>query len=51
MSADMDLLLLGGTRFMGRFLAELAVSRGHRVTRFHRGQAIHRHCHFVTTLH
>ena len=34
----MDLLLLGGTRFMGRFLAELAVSRGHRVTRFHRGQ-------------
>ncbi len=34
----MDLLLLGGTRFFGRFLAESAIARGHRVTLFHRGQ-------------
>ena len=34
----MDLLLLGGTRFFGRFLAESALARGHRVTLFHRGQ-------------
>lgn len=34
----MDLLLIGGTRFMGRHLAALAHARGHRVTLFHRGQ-------------
>ncbi|HBL27696.1 MAG TPA: epimerase [Acidobacteria bacterium] len=33
----MDLLLLGGTRFVGRHLAEAALARGHRVTLFHRG--------------
>lgn len=34
----MDLLVLGGTRFVGRHLVEAALSRGHRVTLFHRGQ-------------
>ncbi|HEV1998067.1 MAG TPA: NAD-dependent epimerase/dehydratase family protein [Candidatus Dormibacteraeota bacterium] len=32
----MDLLLLGGTGFLGPQLAESALSRGHRVTLFHR---------------
>jgi 2'-hydroxyisoflavone reductase len=32
------LLLLGGTRFVGRHLAEAAVAAGHDVTLFHRGQ-------------
>ena len=34
----MDLLLIGGTRFFGRHLAELALAAGHRVTLFHRGR-------------
>ncbi len=34
----MDLLLIGGTRFFGRHLAEAAIAAGHRVTLFHRGQ-------------
>ncbi|HVP37552.1 MAG TPA: hypothetical protein VMS93_00055 [Candidatus Saccharimonadales bacterium] len=34
----MDILILGGTIFLGRHLAEAALSRGHRVTLFHRGQ-------------
>lgn len=34
----MNLLLLGGTHFLGRHLAELAVARGHRVTLFTRGR-------------
>ncbi len=34
----MKLLVLGGTRFAGRHLVELALSRGHEVTLFHRGQ-------------
>lgn len=34
----MKLLLLGGTRFLGRHLAEAAVAGGHDVTLFHRGQ-------------
>ncbi len=33
----MDLLLLGGTRFLGRHAAAEALARGHRVTLFHRG--------------
>jgi len=32
------LLLLGGTKFLGRHLTELAVKRGHGVTLFNRGQ-------------
>jgi 2'-hydroxyisoflavone reductase len=34
----MDLLILGGTVFLGRHLAEQALARGHRVTLFHRGK-------------
>lgn len=33
----MDLLILGGTRFLGRHLAAAARARGHRLTLFHRG--------------
>ena len=33
----MDLLVLGGTRFLGRHLVEAALGRGHRVTLFNRG--------------
>ncbi len=33
----MDLLVLGGTRFAGRFFVEGALAAGHRVTVFHRG--------------
>jgi 2'-hydroxyisoflavone reductase len=33
----MDLLLIGGTRFSGRALAEQALAKGHHVTMFHRG--------------
>ncbi|MGH7741015.1 MAG: NAD-dependent epimerase/dehydratase family protein, partial [Candidatus Eiseniibacteriota bacterium] len=35
----MDILILGGTRFLGRALAEAALERGDRVTLFHRGQS------------
>ena len=34
----MELLVLGGTKFVGRHLVEAALSRGHRVTLFNRGQ-------------
>jgi len=34
----MDILILGGTKFLGRHLVEVAQARGHRVTLFHRGQ-------------
>ena len=33
----MDLLILGGTRFLGRHLVDAALERGHRVTLFNRG--------------
>lgn len=33
----MNLLVLGGTVFLGRHFADLAISQGHRVTLFHRG--------------
>jgi 2'-hydroxyisoflavone reductase len=33
-----SLLLLGGTQFVGRHLAEQALAAGHRVTLFHRGK-------------
>jgi 2'-hydroxyisoflavone reductase len=33
----MRVLLLGGTRFLGRHLVDAARARGHRVTLFHRG--------------
>lgn len=35
----MNLLILGGTRFVGRHLAESALRRGHTVTLFNRGQS------------
>jgi len=35
----MDLLILGGTRFLGRHLVEVALERGHRVTLFNRGES------------
>ncbi len=35
----MDLLILGGTRFLGRHLVEAALERGHRVTLFNRGKS------------
>jgi 2'-hydroxyisoflavone reductase len=34
----MRILFIGGTRFVGRHLAEMAVAAGHDVTVFHRGQ-------------
>jgi 2'-hydroxyisoflavone reductase len=34
----MRLLVLGGTRFVGRAIVEAAVGRGHKVTTFNRGQ-------------
>ncbi len=35
----MDLLILGGTRFLGRHLVEAALDRDHRVTVFNRGKS------------
>jgi 2'-hydroxyisoflavone reductase len=35
----MKLLILGGTRFVGRFLTEAALARGHEVTLFNRGNS------------
>lgn len=34
----MDLLVIGGTQFVGRAIAEAALAAGHRVTLFHRGR-------------
>ncbi|MDZ5713182.1 NAD-dependent epimerase/dehydratase family protein [Jeotgalibacillus haloalkalitolerans] len=34
----MKLLILGGTKFLGRHIAESAVNKGHEVTLFNRGQ-------------
>jgi 2'-hydroxyisoflavone reductase len=34
----MKLLLIGGTRFLGRHIVEAAIARGHELTLFHRGQ-------------
>lgn len=35
----MNILILGGTRFVGRHIAEAALARGHGVTLFNRGQS------------
>ncbi len=35
----MRILILGGTRFLGRHLASLALARGHALTLLHRGQS------------
>src|SRR5262245_50321973 len=37
--ARMRVLLLGGTRFLGRAIAEAALRRGHALTLFHRGRS------------
>lgn len=34
----MNILILGGTRFLGRYLTENAIKRGHTVTLFNRGK-------------
>ena len=34
----MRILIIGGTRFVGRHVAERAIARGHEVTLFHRGR-------------
>ncbi|MEP7188904.1 MAG: epimerase, partial [Roseiflexaceae bacterium] len=34
----MKLLILGGTIFLGRYLVEAALGRGHEITLFNRGQ-------------
>lgn len=34
----MKILLIGGTRFVGRYLAEDLLGRGHQLTLFHRGE-------------
>lgn len=34
----MNILIIGGTRFLGRHLSEVALARGHRLTLFHRGR-------------
>lgn len=34
----MNILILGGTRFLGRYLTETAIKRGHTVTLFNRGR-------------
>lgn len=36
----MEVLILGGTRFLGRAIAETLLARGHRVTLFHRGATL-----------
>jgi 2'-hydroxyisoflavone reductase len=38
MPPTMDLLIIGGTRFVGRHLVDAARAAGHRVTLFNRGQ-------------
>ena len=35
----MKLLIIGGTRFLGRALVDTAVARGHTVTLFNRGKS------------
>ena len=34
----MRVLILGGSRFLGRFLAQAALDRGHELVLFNRGQ-------------
>ncbi len=39
LGSAMRLLLFGGTRFLGRAIAEVALDRGHELTLFHRGRS------------
>ncbi len=41
MIGDMRILVLGGTRFVGRVFVEEALAQGHQVTTFNRGQTGH----------
>ncbi len=34
----MKILIIGGTRFVGRYIAQAALQRGHELTLFHRGE-------------
>ena len=34
----MKLLIIGGTRFLGRYLVRSALERGHEITLFNRGK-------------
>lgn len=36
----MNILILGGTKFLGRHLVNAALARGHRLTLFHRGNTL-----------
>lgn len=47
----MNILILGGTVFLGPFLVQLALERGHRVTLFHRGNHPSKFHQKVETLH
>ena len=38
---SLRILVLGGTRFLGRHVADAAIARGHAVTLFHRGLSDH----------
>ncbi|MBT3322138.1 MAG: NAD-dependent epimerase/dehydratase family protein [Anaerolineae bacterium] len=35
----MNILIIGGTRFVGRHLVEAAIARGHQITLFNRGES------------
>ncbi len=35
----MNILIIGGTRFLGRHLVDAAIARGHTVTLFNRGKS------------
>ncbi len=35
----MNILIIGGTRFLGRHLVNSALARGHQVTLFNRGKS------------
>lgn len=47
----MDLLVIGGTHFVGRAIVEAAVAQGHEVTIFHRGESEPNDLPPVTHLH
>ena len=35
----MQILIIGGTRFLGRHLVDAALARGHKITLFNRGKS------------
>ena len=35
----MQILIIGGTRFLGRYLVDAALARGHQITLFNRGKS------------